>query len=66
MKPGDIVVCPYPDPDHPPRKNNDKPDVVGVIVGFNKKGEGGHDFVHVLVDNKVHVYMFCDLEVIKK
>lgn len=35
----------------------------GLVVGFNKKGEGGQDFVHVLIDGDVVVYMQFDLVV---
>ena len=36
----------------------------GVVVGFNSKGEGGQDFVHVLVNGKIEIFMHFDLEVI--
>ncbi|MAI57590.1 MAG: hypothetical protein CML56_01145 [Rhodobacteraceae bacterium] len=36
----------------------------GVIVGFNKKGDGGKDYVHVLIDGKVSVFMRFAIEVI--
>ena len=39
---------------------------VGVVVGFNEKGEGGKDFVHVLVIGDIHVYMFFDLHVVNR
>ena len=38
--------------------------VKGIIVGFNKKGEGGKEFIHVLVDGEIQVFMEFDLEVI--
>ncbi|MEE3233434.1 MAG: hypothetical protein VX294_04650 [Candidatus Latescibacterota bacterium] len=37
----------------------------GVVIGFNEKGEGGKDFVHVLVEGDIHVYMSFDLHIIK-
>jgi len=36
----------------------------GIVVGFNSKGEGGQDFVHVLVDGDIEIFMHFDLEVI--
>ena len=51
MKVGDLVIC---------RRWGR-----GLIVGFNEKGLGGKDFVHVLLDNgEVMVIMSFDLEVI--
>lgn len=38
--------------------------VQGIIVGFNEKGEGGKDFVHVLHDGAILVLMAFDVEVI--
>ncbi|MDB4337589.1 hypothetical protein OAA09_01065 [bacterium] len=38
----------------------------GMIVGFNKKGLGGKDFVHVLVKDTVIVMMSFDIRVIGK
>jgi hypothetical protein len=38
--------------------------VVGIIVGFNKRGEGGKHFVHVLVHDKIVTIFYIDLEVI--
>ena len=31
---------------------------------FNKRGEGGKHFVHVLSDNKVNIIFYIDIEVI--
>ena len=56
MKKGDLVIV-YP-------KFNVGPDNCGVIVGFNEKGEGGKDFVHVLIEGYVEIFMSFDLEVI--
>ena len=28
---------------------------VGTVVGFNKKGEGGKEFVHVLIEGEVRI-----------
>ena len=36
----------------------------GIIVGFNKKGEGGKDYVHILVDGSVGVYLSFGVEVV--
>lgn len=37
----------------------------GIIVGFNEKGEGGKDFVHVLVNGEIIVCMSFDLFVVR-
>ena len=38
---------------------------VGIIVAFNKKGEGGKDFVHILAeDGTIMVFNAFDVEVI--
>lgn len=36
----------------------------GIVVGFNEKGEGGKDYVHVLVDGSVGVYLSFGVEVV--
>ena len=36
----------------------------GVIIGFNKKGEGGKEYVHVLCDDNIRVIPFFNVEVI--
>ena len=33
----------------------------GVVVGFNKKGEGGKEFVHILVNGNIIICMAWDL-----
>ena len=38
--------------------------VTGVVVGFNEKGEGGQDFVHVLVNGDIIICMSWDTQVI--
>tara|TARA_A100001011_G_C14089125_1_gene747808 strand:+ start:377 stop:502 length:126 start_codon:yes stop_codon:yes gene_type:complete len=35
-----------------------------MVVGFNEKGEGGKEFVHVLCEGEVHVFMDFDIKVI--
>tara|TARA_Y100001972_G_C7430226_1_gene221571 strand:- start:221 stop:361 length:141 start_codon:yes stop_codon:yes gene_type:complete len=42
------------------------PKCVGLVVGFNKKSEGGKQFVHVLSDGQVILYLFFDVEVIRE
>ena len=58
MKIGDLVVC-YP---------NGSPDIAtaatGIVVGFNKKGEGGKDFVHILANGTVGIYLSYDIELL--
>lgn len=40
-------------------------DSIGIIVGFNEKGEGGKEFVHVLISTGlVLMYNSFDLKVI--
>jgi|TARA_R110000823_G_C15951164_1_gene501774 hypothetical protein len=34
----------------------------GILMGFNKKGEGGKDFVHVLVNGKIGIYLGHEVE----
>lgn len=40
--------------------------IQGLVVGFNKRGQGGKDYVHVLSEGKVHIYMRHNLEVISE
>ena len=54
MKVGDLVKC-----INPHGSGN-----VGTIVAFNKKGEGGEDFVHVFIDGLIQVYMNFDIEIL--
>lgn len=58
MKIGDIVEC--------QAAFRDQPQAKGLIVGFNKKGEGGKEFVHVLIDDKIEVFMYFEIRVIEK
>ena len=58
MKIGDLVYC------YPTGTKDTSYRTQGVIVGFNDKGEGGKDFIHVLVEGKVCLFMFFDVEVI--
>ena len=39
--------------------------VTGVVVGFNEKGEGGQDFVHILVNGDIIVCMAWDVQTIE-
>ena len=57
MKVGDLVRCHR-------RTRVSSPWGEGLIVGFGRKGEGGKDYVHVLINNKVEVYMRFNVEVI--
>ncbi len=58
MKLGDLVEC--------FKICKDRRSVRGVIVGFNEKGEGGKDFVHVLCEGKIYVFLAFDVHVINK
>lgn len=58
MKVGDLVEC--------FKLCTDRRVVRGVIIGFNEKGEGGKDFVHVLCEGTVYIFMSFDINVIKK
>ena len=58
MKVGDLVRCwPYGSFEMSPCHT-------GVIIGFNKKGEGGKEIVHILYDNKVMTFLSFNVEVI--
>ena len=60
MKVGDLVAC-------WPRGTPETSEMVkGVIVAFNEKGEGGQDFVHVLCEGTVMMFMSFDVEVINE
>jgi len=40
---------------------------IGIVVGFNKKGEGGQDYVHVLTNcGEVEVFLSEVLVVVDK
>ena len=55
MKIGDLVLC------HPSGITIGH----GIIIGFGKKGEGGKDFIDVLLSNgKIMTLMFFDIEVL--
>ena len=41
-------------------------ETTGVIVGFNKKGEGGKDFVHVLCEGKIVIFLSFDIRVMNE
>ena len=58
MRIGDLVECFTNCPD--------RRIVHGVIVAFNEKGEGGQDYVHVMCEGKIHIFMKFDVEVINK
>ena len=59
MKIGDLVVC-YPIPDG----DFTQVSTPGIIVGFNKKGEGGKEFIHVLTNGTVNIYLSHDVELL--
>ena len=40
--------------------------IQGLVVGFNKRGEGGKEYVHVFMDGKVNIYMRHNLEVVSE
>lgn len=62
MKLGDLV---RPYSFSPDKEDNSFRNTVGVIVGFNKKGEGGRDYVHVLQpDGNIEIFLWTNLEVI--
>jgi len=56
MKIGDLVEC--------FGLCKDRRAVQGVIIAFNEKGEGGKEFVHVLCEGEVFVFMDFDVKVI--
>ena len=57
MKIGDLVIC---------QRHHPLPPVKGPIVGFNKKGEGGKEYVHILIDGKIEVFMRFMVEILNK
>ena len=59
VKVGDLVIAWQWQADAPG-------DMPGIIIGFNKKGEGGQHYVHVWIDGAVQVYRFDDLKIIRK
>ena len=63
MKVGDLVMC-YRHPaggvQFPVHSGE------GLIVGFGKKGEGGRDYIHVLIDGEVEIFMRHDIKVINE
>tara|TARA_B100001250_G_C19619622_1_gene708766 strand:- start:257 stop:454 length:198 start_codon:yes stop_codon:yes gene_type:complete len=58
MKIGDLVQAFAP--------HHSTVESIGIIIGFNEKGEGGKGFVHVLVsDGTVLMYNSFDIKVIR-
>ena len=47
MKIGDLVDC--------ANVSIDRSFEIGLVVGFNKKGEGGKGFVHVFILGQIHI-----------
>lgn len=54
---GDVVSC---------QRYASKPDCIGTIVAFNKKGEGGKEYVHVLIAGSIEVFMHFDVITISR
>ena len=40
--------------------------VPGLVIGFNKKGEGGKDYVHLLINGDIIVTLRFNVERINK
>ena len=38
---------------------------IGIIIGFNKKGEGGKDFAHVYTNGTIEVVMSLELAILE-
>ena len=57
MKVGDFVSC---------QRKFSEPPAKGIVVGFNEKGEGGKEFVHVLTEGRVIVFMHFNVEVLSE
>ena len=34
----------------------ESPEGIGIVVGFNEKGEGGRHYVHVLIGDRLVIY----------
>lgn len=58
IKIGDLVTC------YPLGTPEISAIATGIVVGFNKKGLGGKEFVRVMLGNKVIVFLEFNLEVI--
>ena len=56
MKVGDLVIC-YPNGSYDIAQPTS-----GIIVGFNEKGSGGKDFVHVLCNGTILIFLSHDIE----
>tara|TARA_Y100001973_G_C5188126_1_gene329162 strand:+ start:534 stop:728 length:195 start_codon:yes stop_codon:yes gene_type:complete len=55
MRIGDIVWCwPFGSPGVSEKE-------IGLVVGFNQKGEGGKEFVHVLCKGTILIFMDFDI-----
>lgn len=54
MKLGDMVLC----------RRTGSPVAAGTIIAFNKKGEGGMDYVHVFIEGETEIFMRYDVEVV--
>ena len=52
---GDLVIVHNWNVD-PIFADHHKPARQGIVVAFNEKGEGGKDFIHVLIDGTVGAY----------
>ena len=37
----------------------------GIIIGFGKPGSGGKEFVHVIIDGSIQVFLANHVEVVK-
>ena len=42
------------------------PPLTGLVVGFNEKDEGGKEFIHILTEGKIQIFMHYDVEVINE
>jgi|SaaInlStandDraft_1057018.scaffolds.fasta_scaffold548781_2 hypothetical protein len=46
------------------RYHNREP-LTGLVVGFNEAEDGGKEFVHILTEGRIQIFMHFDVEVIK-
>ena len=59
MKVGDLVIC------FPEGIRTMSSLVYGIIIGFNKKGEGGKDFVKVFCEGEIMVFLSFDISLVE-
>ena len=57
MKPGDLVNV--------KRYHNLAP-LTGLVIGFNEIEDGGKEFIHILAEGRIQIFMHYDVKVINE